>query len=188
MAVFFRPADQLAIDQLALSHCTGRVLDIGAGTGIHSLYLQNQGLEITALDVSAHACQILSKSGISNVVEGDVFDVIFPYRYNTWLLLGRSIGAVGNLDQLTNFFCMAKQWLVDEGNILLNSTNGENRAPKVRTLVFEYRGQSGMPLEWLDIDQESLTELAFESDFQTKILHVEDDGNYLAQVTKNNSV
>lgn len=83
---------------------------------------------------------------------------------------------------------MAKQWLVDEGNILLNSTNGENRAPKVRTLVFEYRGQSGMPLEWLDIDQESLTELAFESDFQTKILHVEDDGNYLAQVTKNNSV
>lgn len=73
VAVFFRPADQLAIDQLALSHCTGRVLDIGAGTGIHSLYLQNQGLEITALDVSAHACQILSKSGISNVVEGDVF-------------------------------------------------------------------------------------------------------------------
>ena len=68
-SVFFRPADKLAIGKLALSLCSGKVLDIGAGTSIHTLYLQNKGVEVTALDVSGNACSVISNSGVNNIIQ-----------------------------------------------------------------------------------------------------------------------
>ena len=46
VAVFFRgPDDFFSFDRAALRLCRGRVLDVGAGTGVHSLYLKKRGVE-----------------------------------------------------------------------------------------------------------------------------------------------
>jgi len=58
---------------LALSLCRGKVLDIGAGAGSHTLVLQRQGLEVTALEVSPGAANVMQKRGVKTVVQQDVF-------------------------------------------------------------------------------------------------------------------
>lgn len=41
VSIFFRDSSSFSpIDKKALENCTGHVLDIGAGSGIHSLFLQ----------------------------------------------------------------------------------------------------------------------------------------------------
>jgi len=52
----FRASTDINIEQVALNNCHGRVLDVGAGTGLHSLHLQNQGLSVCAIDISPEAC------------------------------------------------------------------------------------------------------------------------------------
>jgi 2-polyprenyl-3-methyl-5-hydroxy-6-metoxy-1,4-benzoquinol methylase len=38
------------LEQKALSFCKGSILDIAAGAGSHSLYLQEKGYKVTAID------------------------------------------------------------------------------------------------------------------------------------------
>ena len=182
--VFFRPADKLAIDKLALSLCSGKVLDIGAGTGIHTLYLQNKGVEVTALDISDNACFVMSNSGVNNIIRKDIFELQSESQYDTWLILGRSIGAVGNLEKLKDLLFKANFSLVSGGKIILNSTNGQRNQSVIRKLQFEYQGKKGSVIEWLDVDQKTLSQIASQVSFDTEIVHIEDDGNYLALLKK----
>ena len=53
VANLFRTESQMPVlERRALSLCSGRVLDVGAGAGCHSLALQQRGLEVTAVDIS----------------------------------------------------------------------------------------------------------------------------------------
>jgi 2-polyprenyl-3-methyl-5-hydroxy-6-metoxy-1,4-benzoquinol methylase len=50
---FFRTPNEFEpLEVAALERCSGRVLDIGAGTGLHALHLQSRGLPVTAIDIS----------------------------------------------------------------------------------------------------------------------------------------
>jgi SAM-dependent methyltransferase len=64
VSVFFRQSDAWsAMDREALRLCRGRVLDVGAGTGIHALWLQEHRHEVTALDLCAPAVDIMRRDG-----------------------------------------------------------------------------------------------------------------------------
>jgi 2-polyprenyl-3-methyl-5-hydroxy-6-metoxy-1,4-benzoquinol methylase len=53
------------IEQKALKLSKGKVLDIGAGAGSHSLYLQNErNLDVTALDISPKSIEVCKLRGI----------------------------------------------------------------------------------------------------------------------------
>jgi 2-polyprenyl-3-methyl-5-hydroxy-6-metoxy-1,4-benzoquinol methylase len=65
---FFRsPPEFSPIEVAALKRCQGHVLDIGAGTGLHSLVLQSKGLTVTAIDISPEAVEIMVQRGVRNV-------------------------------------------------------------------------------------------------------------------------
>ena len=42
----------------------GKVLDVGAGVGSHALVLQQRGLDVTAMDISASAVTIMKQRGL----------------------------------------------------------------------------------------------------------------------------
>ena len=59
---FFRnPSEFTAIETSAIDLCSGHVLDAGAGTGLHSLVLQQKGVAVTAIDINPQAVAIMAQ-------------------------------------------------------------------------------------------------------------------------------
>ena len=106
---FFRNYNELPeMEQIALSHCSGKILDVGAGSGCHSIILQEKQFDVYAIDTSEGAVKIMQKCGVQNVRLIDFFN-IENEKYDTLLLLMDSIGLVKTINELSGFFQKAKQ-------------------------------------------------------------------------------
>jgi SAM-dependent methyltransferase len=200
LEIFFRSSVALPIDRLALDQCRGRILDIGAGTGLHSLHLQSRGFSVRAVDISAAACEIMWQRGVKEVRCVDITQGETPAVFDTLLLLGRSIGIVGTLQGLERFLGAMHQCLRPEGQILLNSLDvrctteavhveyqrrneREGRYRGEIRMRFAYAGQQGPLFPYLHVDPETLTIYAAKHGWQCAILQTEPEGDFLAQLT-----
>jgi 2-polyprenyl-3-methyl-5-hydroxy-6-metoxy-1,4-benzoquinol methylase len=71
---FFRGLAELPpIEKKAIELCRGQVLDIGAGVGRHSLFLQELGLSVCAIDISPEFIEIMKKRGVKDARRADLF-------------------------------------------------------------------------------------------------------------------
>ena len=200
VSVFFRPpAEFFRLEHTALGLCRGDTLDIGAGAGVHSLVLQERGMDVTAIDISPEAVAVMSKSGVVNPRCADVFN-FSGKRFDTLLMLGRGIGMVGDLKGLAYFLRDVRRLLKSGGQLILNSCSPapppvpeEVSRPGVNVaagryigeigLRLFYKGIEGAPFSWLHVDPETLSGYAFKAGWQTEIVEREEDGNYLARLT-----
>ena len=83
----FRSWDEMPpLEQKALELCKGKVLDVGAGSGCHSMELLRKGFDVTSLDVSELACATMSKRRLLKVVHNDFF-LIEDSQFDTFLFL-----------------------------------------------------------------------------------------------------
>lgn len=118
----FRIFDEMPeIEQRALSMVRGRVLDVGAGAGAHSIYLKQQGSDVTSIDTSALSVEVMRARGL-NAVAADFFE----YRsepYDTLLFMMNGIGLCGTLGQLPRFLEKCKSLMTDGGQVLLDSSD-----------------------------------------------------------------
>jgi 2-polyprenyl-3-methyl-5-hydroxy-6-metoxy-1,4-benzoquinol methylase len=65
LEVLFRNFDEMPeIEQTALQRASGKVLDVGAGAGIHALYLQDLGMDVHCIDISEGAVDYLKANGL----------------------------------------------------------------------------------------------------------------------------
>jgi len=96
ISIFFRELSEfLPIEHAALDLCLGRVLDIGAGVGPHSLVLQDRGLSVCAIDISPRAVKIMQQRGVTEAYCSDIIGFKEGEgSFDTVLILGRSIGMV----------------------------------------------------------------------------------------------
>ena len=61
----FRDFDSMPhLEQKALQLCRGSILDVGAGAGSHSLYLQHKNFEVTALELAARQIPVVASANI----------------------------------------------------------------------------------------------------------------------------
>ena len=199
-APFFREASEFStIERTAIDLCRGRVLDIGAGVGCHSLALQMRGLDVLAIDVNQNAIDILMSRGVKHVQRIDVFDVR-DGKFDTLLMLMHGIGLTQNLAGLDRFLRQAQRLARPGGQILADSLDvrranepehlayqaAHRRAGRyvgeVR-LRFEYKGLRGPLFGWLHVDPETLTEHAKRAGWSCEVVCQTDDGDYLAKMT-----
>ena len=123
VSVWFREESQFwQLERTALDLCRGRVLDVGAGTGCHSLVLQARGLSVCAIDCVPEAVGIMRRRGVREVHLADVFD-FEAEPFDTILMLTNGAGLVETLSGLDPFLLRADRLLAPAGQILLDSTD-----------------------------------------------------------------
>ena len=71
----FRSVPEMPVlEQKALQLTKGRVLDIGAGSGCHTLELQKKGLAVKAIDISPLSCEAMKLRGVKDAECINLFD------------------------------------------------------------------------------------------------------------------
>lgn len=85
-------------ERIAIKFARGKVLDIGAGAGRVSLYLQKQGKDVTAIDNSPLAVRVCRKKGVkkARVLPFEKIDKLEPARFDTVIMFCNNFGLFGS--------------------------------------------------------------------------------------------
>jgi SAM-dependent methyltransferase len=201
VSTFFRGPDEFTgLEQTALDNCRGHVLDVGGGSGHHSLVLLTRGLPVCAIDISREAVQVMRGAGVADAREADVlqFD---GGRFDTILMLGHGIGMAEDINGLRRLLKHLGTLLRTDGQVLVDSVDpratsetlhlayhkANRRAGRYlgeTQLRLRFKGQTGPTYGWLLVDPETLAREASASGWTTEIAQQEADGNYLARLTR----
>lgn len=191
VSIYFREeSDFPLLEKIALRHCEGSVLDIGAGAGAHSLYLQEKGLDVTSLEISAASVSVMRDRGIQNVVCGDFFEIDLP-QYDTLLLLMNGIGLCGTMDKVAVFLNKAKTLLKENGKIVFDSSDIQYMYEDI-LLPEHYYGEIAYQyaykrlktnwFNWLYIDKNKMMQVAQENGWEMQVIFEDDNDQYLAEL------
>jgi len=83
--------------QRAMRHAKGRVLDIGCGGGRHSLFLQNQGLDVLGIDNSPMALKCCQEQGLKKTRLMDIMQINKKLgTFDTIIMMGNNFGLFAN--------------------------------------------------------------------------------------------
>jgi len=202
---FFRPVDGgrddalFPLERAALEACRGRVLDVGAGTGIHSLALQARGLGVTALEIDPQLAVVLRERGVREVREGtvaDLADLPEAERFDTLLLLMNGWGLAGTRDELPIFLDELEAVLAPGGQVLADSTDlrplferegfepAEDEYPGDVDYRMEFAGEKGDPFPFVFLDPETLEQVASAQGWQVEFLARNGEDGYLSRLTR----
>lgn len=141
----FRSVPEMPVlEQKALLLAKGRVLDIGAGSGCHTLALQEKGLTVKAIDISPLSCEAMKLRGVKDAECINLFDPHlssgnhsgenqenhsgenqeqFEGGFDTILLLMNGTGIAGKIEHLSALFQRLKALLNPGGQILIDSSD-----------------------------------------------------------------
>ena len=172
VATLFRTFEQMPPQEKeAVRLCRGRVLDVGAGSGCHSVEIMKNGLDVVAIDISELSVEVMKERGI-DARTIDFFDNTFDEKFDTILMPMNGIGIVGKVERLSEFFMRAKQLLAPDGQILLDSSDikyvfeNEDGSFDIDLAAgyygeldyrMQYRGIKGETFDWLYIDFDTLS-------------------------------
>lgn len=194
----FRSFDNMPfLEQTALEVAEGRILDVGAGSGCHSLALQKMGKSVMAIDISPLSVEVMKERGV-DVLQVNLYDPSFKEKFDTILMLMNGTGIIGCLDNMPAFFDRMRELLAPEGSILIDSSDlrylfEEEDGSLMIDLADDYYGQldyqmvyrdvEGEPFDWLYVDFGTLAYYAEESGFKAELLAEGDHYDYLARLS-----
>ncbi|MDO8951935.1 MAG: methyltransferase domain-containing protein, partial [Draconibacterium sp.] len=143
VSYFFRTEKEMPeIERAALRNCRGKILDVGAAAGCHAIVLQKKGFNVTALEKSEKASEVMKKLGIQKVVCGDIYN-FSENKFDTILLLMNGAGIGETLAGLEKMLTHIKTLLTEKGQILIDSTD-------IKYLFLEEDGSL-----WIDLANEA---------------------------------
>lgn len=189
--------DMPRLEQIALETAQGRILDVGAGSGCHSLELLKMGKEAVAIDISPLSVNVMLERGLP-ARQVNFYDSAFDERFDTVLMLMNGTGIIGNLDNIGQFFERLKALLQPEGCVLIDSSDlrylfEEEDGSIMIDLADEYYGQLdyqmqykdvvGEPFDWLYLDFNTLAYYAEEYGFCAELVAEGEHYDYLARLT-----
>lgn len=194
----FRSFEQMPVlEQTALNMATGKILDVGAGSGCHAQVLQEKGKDVLAIDISPLSVEVMEQRRI-NVRLVNLFDPSFVDRFDTILMLMNGSGIIGKLENMGDFFQRIKGLLNPGGMILMDSSDlrylfEEEDGSFLVDLAAGYYGEidfqmqykqvKGEPFYWLYVDFDTLSMYAEMYGFKAEKVKEGNHYDYLAKLT-----
>ncbi|MBL4669857.1 MAG: class I SAM-dependent methyltransferase [Flavobacteriales bacterium] len=191
----FRSEKELpTLEKMALELCKGRVLDVGAGSGCHSIILKGKGVEVLAIDTSEGAVEVMQKRGLNSQCI-NFYNV--NEKYDTLLFLMNGVGIAGTLNELPKFLKKAKSLLNSGGQILLDSSDiqymfEEEDGSLWADLNGDYYGEVNYQMQyknyttdkfdWLFVDFDKLKRVAKSLDLKIELVFEDNNNQYLARL------
>ena len=123
--------DMPKLEKEAMQLSKGKILDVGCGAGNHSLYLQEKGFEVTAIDISENAIKACKLRGVQNARVQNLLEVstdtseseLAKQKFDTILLLMNGTGIFGTLSETSKYLQKLKSLLSPNGQILIDSSD-----------------------------------------------------------------
>ncbi|WKW47228.1 methyltransferase domain-containing protein [Myroides sp. JBRI-B21084] len=201
VAYLFRSYKEMPnLEQKALKLAKGNILDVGCGAGSHALYLQEIGLNVTAIDVSANAIETCKIRGVNNAIKTDILEIDSTLKYDTILLLMNGTGIFGRLKNIDQYLTKLKDLLTEKGQILIDSSDliymfdededGGKWIPLYHDyygeLIFNisYKGEKEEPFNWLYLDFNTLQNACLAQNLKCELILEGENFDYLARITK----
>ena len=183
------------LEQKALQLAKGNILDVGCGAGSHSLYLEEKGLNVKAIDTSIAAIKVIKKRGIVNtelkplLEETETFDTI--------LLLMNGTGIFEELIQVSKYLKHLKSLLNPDGQILIDSSDikymyededdglwvdmNSNYYGELDYFL-SYKGEKEIPFKWLYLDFNTLLTACTAVGLECELIAKGEHFDYLAKL------
>lgn len=194
----FREYEEMpVIEQVALDAAYGRILDVGAGSGCHSVALKKMGKEPVAVDISELSVKVMKERGLDAHCV-NFYDEDYVEKFDTVLMLMNGTGIAGNIDNMPAFFARLRSLLNPDGCVLIDSSDlsylYEDEDGNLEIdLAADYYGQvdyqmaykdvEGESFDWLYADFETMSYYAEESGFRCELVAEGEHYDYLAKLT-----
>lgn len=184
------------LEQKALQLAKGTVLDVGCGSGSHSLYLQNKGLMVKAIDISKGAIEVAKLRGVLNTELKSILDE--TQTFDTILLLMNGTGVFQELSQTSKYLRHLKSLLNDNGQILIDSTdikymyedddggfwiNAHADYYGELEYYLSYKGKVETPFKMLYMDFDTLKKVCKSVGLKCELILEGEHYNYLARMS-----
>jgi SAM-dependent methyltransferase len=185
------------LEQKALQLARGTILDVGCGSGSHSLYLQENQFDVKAIDISEGAVGVSKNRGVKHVELKALLDE--KETFDTILLLMNGTGIFQKLSLVSTYLKHIKTLLNTNGQLLIDSSDihymyeDEDGGLWIDTnanyygeldYFLSYKGEEELPMKWLYLDFERL-QLACETvGLQCEKVMDGEHFDYLARITE----
>lgn len=195
IAYLFRDFKQMPkIEQKALQLCKGKTLDVGCGAGSHSLYLQEKGFDVMAIDISKKSIETCQLRGLKNAKVQNILDE--TEKFDTILLLMNGTGIFQTLKEISRYLQKLKSLLNPNGQILIDSSDiiymfDQNDDGSYQVPANGYYGELDFTIHyknekesfpWLYLDYNTLQNACFANGLQCKLISKGKNFDYLAQI------
>lgn len=191
--------DMPKLEKKALDLSRGKVLDVGAGAGCHSLALQATH-SIKPIDISPLSCEAMKLRGVKDVECINLFNPQLGNDdgFDTILLLMNGTGIAGKIANLPALFHRLKSLLNPNGQILIDSSDlkyiYENEdgsfdidlnGPYYGEVDYQmvYGNTEGEPFDWLYVDFPLLKSIAESCGLQGELIAEGEHYDYLARLS-----
>ena len=198
VAYLFRNYNEMPkLEKKALQLCKGKILDVGCGAGSHSLYLQEKGFEVTAIDISENAIEVCSIRGLKNARVQNLVEVENE-KFDTIILLMNGTGIFETLNKTSDYLQKLKSLLNENGQILIDSSDiiymydededGSYSVPAENyygelTFTIRYKNQTEDDFPWLYLDYNTLQNACYANGLQCELILEGKHFDYLARIT-----
>ncbi|MCH7523662.1 MAG: methyltransferase domain-containing protein [Bacteroidetes bacterium] len=184
------------LEQKALDLAQGKTLDVGCGAGSHSLFLQEKGLNVKAIDISKGAIEVCKKRSLINAEVKNILNE--TETFDTILLLMNGTGVFEDLANAPRHLNHLKQLLKPNGQILIDSSdikymyedddgnyciNANANYYGELDYYISYKNEKENPFKMLYLDFETLNSACISVGLQCELVLEGKHYDYLARLT-----
>ncbi|MCO4822579.1 MAG: class I SAM-dependent methyltransferase [Flavobacteriaceae bacterium] len=183
------------LEQKAVQLSKGKTLDVGCGSGSHSLYLQDKGIQVKAIDISDGAVEVSQQRGVKNAEVLNILDE--TECFDTILLLMNGTGIFQELSQISTYLSHLKTILNEGGQILIDSSDikymyqdedggfwmdANSSYYGELDYFLSYKGQQESPMKWLYLDFNTLLTACIAIGLKCDLILEGEHHDYLAKI------